>query len=63
MPLERGKSRAVIQRNIEREIAAGKPPKQAAAIAYNMAGKARKKKHPMERHMTKTGRIIPNGGL
>lgn len=63
MPLERGKSRAVIERNIRTEIAAGKPQKQAVAIAYSVAGKSRKKKHEMQRHITKSGRVIPNGGM
>lgn len=43
MPLEKGSSKKVIQRNIKREIAAGKSPKQAAAIAYKKAGKSKKK--------------------
>ena len=38
MPLEPGKSKAVRRRNTQREIAAGKPPKQAAAIARRKAG-------------------------
>lgn len=38
MPLKEGKSKEVIQENIKREIAAGKPQKQAIAIAYNFAG-------------------------
>lgn len=41
MPLEPGSSQTVISENIRREIAAGKAPKQAAAIAYNVAGEAR----------------------
>jgi hypothetical protein len=41
MPLEKGKSKATIQRNIKREIEAGKTPKQAAAIAYDKAGKSK----------------------
>ena len=44
MPLKRGKSQAVISENIKREIKAGKPPKQAAAIAYAKAGKSRKRR-------------------
>ena len=38
MPLEKGKSQEVISRNIKREIAAGKPQKQAVAIALRTAG-------------------------
>lgn len=34
MPLESGKSRAAFERNVKTEIAAGKPQKQAVAIAY-----------------------------
>ena len=37
MPLEKGKSQAVISRNIATEVRAGKPVKQAAAIAYSKA--------------------------
>lgn len=41
MPLKKGTSKKVIQENIRREIEAGKPPKQAAAIAYDMARKSK----------------------
>lgn len=44
MPLKSGRSRKVIQQNIRTEIAHGKPQKQAVAIAYRKAGKARKRK-------------------
>jgi hypothetical protein len=44
MPLELGKSRGVVSRNIKREIHAGKKPKQAISIAYRKAGLARAKK-------------------
>ncbi len=41
MPLQEGSSRQAISNNIETEIKAGKDPKQAAAIAYSVAGKSR----------------------
>lgn len=43
MPLKSGSSKKVIQSNIKTEIAAGKKPSQAAAIAYSKAGKSKKK--------------------
>ena len=42
MPLKKGKSKAAMQENVQTEIAAGKPPKQAVAIAYSVAGKGKK---------------------
>jgi hypothetical protein len=44
MPLKRGSSRKAISQNIKTEIAAGKPPKQASAIAYSEARRTNKKK-------------------
>ena len=37
MPLENGKSQAVVSRNIATEVSAGKPVNQAVAIAYSKA--------------------------
>lgn len=44
MPLKKGSSKKTIGQNIATEIHAGRSPKQAAAIAYSVAGKSRKKK-------------------
>jgi len=35
MPLTKSTSKKAFKENIEKEIAAGKPPKQAVAIAYS----------------------------
>jgi len=43
VPLRKGSSKATVSQNIKTEMAAGKPQKQAVAIALRVAGKARKK--------------------
>jgi hypothetical protein len=44
MPLKSGKSKKAFSENIKTEIAAGKPQKQAVAIAYSVARKSKPKK-------------------
>jgi hypothetical protein len=45
MPLKKSASKAAFKANIKTEVKAGKPVKQAVAIAYSVKRQAVKKKH------------------
>ncbi len=49
MPLKKGKGKEIIAANIKTEMKAGKPQKQAVAIAMKTAGKSK----PMPKMMKK----------
>jgi hypothetical protein len=44
MPLEHGKSKNAFKHNVSTEVRAGKPVKQAVAIAYSVARSGKKRK-------------------
>lgn len=46
MPLVKSTSSQAFRKNVKAEIAAGKPVKQAVAIAYNVKRKSAKKSSP-----------------
>lgn len=50
MPLIKSTSKPAFQKNVKAEIAAGKPPKQAVAIAYATKREAAKMAHGTEHH-------------
>lgn len=43
MPLVKGSSKKAVSKNIVTEVKAGKPQKQAVAIAYSVARSSKKK--------------------
>ncbi len=50
MPLKQGKSKAAVSSNIKTEIAAGRPQKQAVAIALSVQRRAAAKRARGKRH-------------
>lgn len=52
MPLESGKSKKAFEHNIKAEVKAGKPVKQAVAIAYS---KKREGGYPAKSNNSKSG--------
>lgn len=52
MPLKSGSSRKTISANIRREVAAGKPQRQAVAIALSKADNSNRRSSP----------LVPKGG-
>ena len=44
MPLTKSSSKSAFQKNVKAEIKAGKPKRQAVAIAYSVQRQAKKKK-------------------
>lgn len=51
MPLKHGYSKKAIARNIRTEVRAGKPVRQAVAIAYSEARSAARKAHKHPAHL------------
>ena len=53
MPLIKSTSKKAFSKNIEKEMEAGKPQKQAVAIAYSEKREATKKKHHAMKNIVK----------
>lgn len=64
MPLSRGKSKKAFSHNVEAEMHAGKPQKQALAIAYSMQRRSKKMaKGGMASYPTLKDASYSHGGL
>ncbi len=61
MPLNYGRGKKAFSANVEAEVSAGKPQKQAVAIAYSVQrrGKPKKQSLPeqMRQHLTPKGKL------
>ena len=57
MPLTKSTSKKAFKENISAEVAAGKPPKQAVAIAYAVKRDAASKKTSKSKGKTKWNQI------
>lgn len=53
MSLKRGTSRATVSENVKREMAHGKPQKQAVAIALKAAGRSKYQQDPGHKKVPK----------
>lgn len=62
MPLASGKSKQAFQQNVRTEVAAGRPQKQAVAIAYSQQRKSKADDHAaMTPPFKKRGKKEPGG--